>query len=174
MQKDIRRGNEREALFWATELAMTGYTNYVWKRLRIIASEDVGVGDNSAAILTRCLYENWQEQKKADSGEEYNANLFLIHAVQALCRATKTRMADTAYMVMLGDRQLIPIPDYALDVHTRRGRTMGRGAEHFYAEGGKVSPEARLVDPYLAEAIAIDEHQEKKKRGGKSAPPLDE
>ena len=39
MQKELRRGREREALFWATELARAGYTNYVWKRLRIIATE---------------------------------------------------------------------------------------------------------------------------------------
>ena len=32
MQKTIRRAKEREALYWATELAMAGYTAYVWKR----------------------------------------------------------------------------------------------------------------------------------------------
>jgi len=163
LQKDIRRGNEREALHWATELSMAGYTNYVWKRLRIIASEDIGVGDNSIAILTRCLYENWQEQKKADEGRELNAGIFLIHAVQAQCRATKTRMADTAYVVMLGNREVIPIPDYALDVHTKAGRKLGRGNEHFYAEAGKVSPAARMEDPYFDEARMIDMHNEKKK-----------
>lgn len=171
MQKDIRRGNEREALFWATELSMTGYTNYVFKRLRLIASEDIGVGDNSVAILVRVLYDNWVEQKKADGGEERNAAIFLIHAVQAMCQATKSRRADTALVVMNGNRELIPIPDYALDVHTKRGRKMGRTNAHFYAEAGLVSPESRLADPYLAEAIVIDEHEEKKKRG-KSAPSL--
>ena len=45
MQKEIRRGHEREALFWATELDLAGYGDYVWKRLRIIASEDVGLAD---------------------------------------------------------------------------------------------------------------------------------
>jgi hypothetical protein len=62
----------------------------------------------------------------------------------------------------LGDRQPIDVPDYALDVHTARGRKMGRGNEHFYAEAGKVFPEARLPDPYEAEAEAIDSAQEKK------------
>jgi hypothetical protein len=38
LQKAIRRGNEREALFWASELDLAGYGGYVWKRLRIIAS----------------------------------------------------------------------------------------------------------------------------------------
>ena len=33
------------------------------------------------------------------------------------------------------------IPDYALDMHTRRGGKMGRGINHFYEEGSKVSPD---------------------------------
>ena len=53
LQKEIQRGHEREALHWATELALTGYTNYVWKRLRIIASEDVGLGEPMMAVLVR-------------------------------------------------------------------------------------------------------------------------
>ena len=44
LQKTIRRGEERDALHFATELALAGYGGYVWKRLRIIASEDVGLG----------------------------------------------------------------------------------------------------------------------------------
>ena len=66
LQKAIRRGNEREALFWASELDLAGYGNYVWKRLRIIASEDVGLADTDAVIAVRVLYENWQEAKKAE------------------------------------------------------------------------------------------------------------
>jgi hypothetical protein len=62
MQKCIRRGFEEEAQFWATELDLAGYGAYVWKRLRIIASEDIGLADpslcvqvrNELAILFRC------------------------------------------------------------------------------------------------------------------------
>jgi replication-associated recombination protein RarA len=164
LQKDLRRGNEREALFWATELSLAGYTNYVWKRLRIIASEDVGPGDPMCCVIVRTLYENWKEQKQADKGSEYNANLFLIHGVITIARATKSRVCDTAYVVMLGDRQLIDIPDYALDMHTRRGRSMGRGIEHFYKEAAIVHPAAEFDDPYLTEAIAVDEHEDQMKR----------
>jgi replication-associated recombination protein RarA len=114
-------------------------------------------------VIVRTLYENWMEQKKADSGDELNANLFLIHAVITIARATKSRTCDTAYVVMLGDRRLIPIPDYALDMHTKAGRKLGRGAEHFYSEGHVVAPAADFDDPYLAEAIVVDAHQEKTK-----------
>jgi replication-associated recombination protein RarA len=49
MQKCIRRGLERDALFWATELDRSNFGEYVWKRLRIIASEDIGIADPQAA-----------------------------------------------------------------------------------------------------------------------------
>ena len=40
MQKCIRRGLADDALFWATELDLAGYGEYVFKRLRIMASAD--------------------------------------------------------------------------------------------------------------------------------------
>ena len=45
MQKAIRRSDEQVALFFSTELYLSGYRKYVWKRLLIIASEDIGLAD---------------------------------------------------------------------------------------------------------------------------------
>jgi hypothetical protein len=39
------------------------------------------------------------------------------------------------------------IPDCALDKHTARGKRMGRGDEHFFAEGIKLENEVG-EDPY--------------------------
>ena len=39
MQKCIRRGLERDALFWATELDRSNFGEYVFKRLRIYEPE---------------------------------------------------------------------------------------------------------------------------------------
>ncbi len=33
------------------------------------------------------------------------------------------------------------IPDYALDMHTMKGKAMGRGLDHFRKEGAKLVPE---------------------------------
>jgi replication-associated recombination protein RarA len=166
LQKEVRRGHEREALFWATELALAGYTNYVWKRLRIIASEDVGLAEPMMAVLIRCLYENWQEQKKADKGAERHANLFLIHAVLALARAPKSRLVDHAHVVtMAAERPQLEIPDYALDMHTKAGRKQGRGAGHFYEHGAQIHPSAPVADPYLQDAIRVDEAEERRRPG---------
>jgi hypothetical protein len=151
LQKAIRRGDERGALFWASELDLAGYANYVWKRLRIIASEDVGLADVDAVIAVRVLYENWQEARKAK--DEGAMPLFLAHAVCLLARAAKSGIAVHAVMAFwMGDRDAIrvEIPDHALDRHTARGREMGRGKRHFLEEAGRLENED-LPDPYFAE-----------------------
>ena len=162
LQKEIRRGNEQDALHWASELDLAGHGSYVWKRLRIIASEDVGLAEPMMAVLVRTLYENWLEQRKADKaargeGHSLVASLFLVHAVIALCRAPKSRLVDHALVVVYqGERPGVEIPDYALDMHTMAGRQMGRGAEHFYEEGAVLHPRAQVDDPYYEDARVID------------------
>ena len=156
LQKSIRRGHEQEALHWASELDLAGYGGYVWKRLRIIASEDVGPADSGVAVQIRVLYENWLEQRKTDKGDDslsaaLNAGIFLVHAVILLARAPKSRIVDHALMVMYeGERATVEIPDYALDKHTARGRKMGRGHDHFFDVAAQLENEARLADPYAA------------------------
>lgn len=153
LQKSIRRGLEREAMHWASELDHAGYGNYVWKRLRIIASEDVGLADPEAVLLTRALWENWSDFKKAK--DENNAPIFLVHAVLVLCRAKKSRLVDHALMVgWEAARLTIPIPDYALDQHTGRGRQMGRGQDHFFDVGTQLANEGDVPDPYAQEGRA--------------------
>jgi replication-associated recombination protein RarA len=154
LQKAIRRGNEREALFWASELELAGYGGYVWKRLRIIASEDVGLADTEAVIAVRALYDNWLEAKKAK--HEDAMPLFLAHAVLLLVRAAKSGIAVHAVMAFwMGDRKAMgmEIPDHALDMHTVRGRRMGRGKQHFLDDAGRLEGET-LPDPYFEEAAS--------------------
>ena len=154
LQKAIRRGHEREALYWATELDLTGYGNYVWKRLRIIASEDVGLADPEAVLLVRALNGNWLEHRKANK-EDLSAALFLCHAVIVLAHAKKSRIVDHALLVMYeGEREQLEIPDYALDKHTARGRRMKRGFDHFFDEGAQLENAADIEDPYYEEARA--------------------
>ena len=64
MQKCIRRGLADDALYWATELDLAGFGEYVFKRLVIIASEDVGPADPYAAVMIHTLRESWRDQRK--------------------------------------------------------------------------------------------------------------
>lgn len=49
------------------------------------------------------------------------------------------------------------IPDFAYDKHTQNGRQMGRGVEHWWQEGCKLSNEVRGMNPYEAEATELRE-----------------
>jgi replication-associated recombination protein RarA len=172
MQKSIRRGLERESLYWATELDLTGYGEYVWKRLRIMASEDVGLADSNVAVQVRALYENWLQARKNKADKSNCDRLFLTHAVLILVRAPKSRIVDHSLIVTYeGERPKREIPDWALDKHTGRGRAMGRGAKHFFDVGGQLRNRARLVDRYEEEARKIRTTNDKRKpaarvRGG--------
>lgn len=156
MQKCIRRGLEDDALFWATELDLAGFGEYVFKRLRIIASEDVGLADNSAAPTISALYSNWREQKKKSDTRHAPERLFLVHAVLILARARKSRTVDHALIAMYeAPRPRREIPDFALDRHTAKGRRLKRGWRHFWEHGATLENKTPINDPYEAIARAI-------------------
>lgn len=157
MQKCIRRGMEEGALFWATELDLAGYGAYVWKRLQIIASEDIGLADPCVCIQVRALYENWVEHRKNAPKERRNVTgrIFLVHAILICARTMKSRIVDTATITMYeGERPQREIPDFALDMHTSKGRGAMRGVDHFFKVGAVIkNPERSLLpDPYLKRA----------------------
>jgi replication-associated recombination protein RarA len=155
MQKCIRRGLADDALFWATELDLAGFGDYVFKRLKIIASEDVGLAHEPAALTIHALYQTWLEQRKKKDTHHAPERLFLVHAVLFLARCKKSRMVDHALICMYeAAREQREIPDFALDKHTARGRSRKRGWAHFWEHGAHVENRAVLDDPYEAKAKA--------------------
>lgn len=161
MQKCIRRGLADDALFWATELDLAGYGEYVFKRLTIIASEDIGLGDLHAAVLVATLRENWRDQRKKRDARHAPERLFLVHAVLYVAHAPKSRLIDHALIVHYeGPREHREIPDFALDRHTSRGRTAKRAWKHFWEEGARLENRASLDDPYADQARAIRSDQQ--------------
>jgi replication-associated recombination protein RarA len=160
LQKSVRRGEERQAIFWATELDLTGYGNYAWKRLRVLCSEDVGIAWPDGPAVIRALYETWQETRKAEKDrppEHSNAMLYLIHAVCLLARAPKSRLVDNACTVFYtGNRAAMEmdVPDYALDHHTARGRNLCRREAVVYDESYRIS-NCAIDDQYSIEARTL-------------------
>jgi replication-associated recombination protein RarA len=144
LQKCIRRGQEEQALYWASELDISGYSKHLWNRLRIIASEDVGLAMPGAASIVRALYENWQDAP--------DNKLWVVHATLMLVRAPKSRIVDHACCIFYNEgRPTFDMPDFALDKHTHRGRKMGRGIDNFFDVGGVLANET-LPDPYKERA----------------------
>jgi replication-associated recombination protein RarA len=151
LQKGIRRSKEYDAVFWAVELETFNH-KALWNRLRVIASEDIGIADPVAPLIIDVLERNYYNFK----GKKDDPNrLFLVDAVLYLARCPKSRIVDDLLNVVYGDIQhedkKLPIPDYALDKHTPRGRAMGRGWEHFFNEGTRLSSET-IDNPYTARA----------------------
>ena len=81
-----------------------------------------------------------------------SSRLFLVHAVLYLARSPKSRVVDNLLAVVYNDETHLEIPDYALDMHTYSGKKMGRGLEHFFAEGAKLE-NITIEDPYEKKAF---------------------
>ncbi|MDD5306029.1 MAG: hypothetical protein PHU25_01790 [Deltaproteobacteria bacterium] len=156
LQKDIRRGKEKEAFYWAKIMIASGYDNYLWRRLMVIAAEDIGFHDKSVLpFVVACFQGNTIAMEKSkDSKTDSN---FIANAVLAMCRATKTREACdfdnmVSDMIAKGTMKL-EVPEYAVDMHTKRGREQGkyigdRGDAFFETEGRKLFPEAPVEGAY--------------------------
>lgn len=140
LQKSIRRGLEDDALFWTVELSLSNYVEYVWKRLRIISSEDIGLANPTISSEIWSLYELYREQAKKKDEKHFPERLFLVHAVILLCRSPKSRHIDwqTVYAFACHSQRFRPVPDFAFDKHTKKGKKMNRGFAHFFEEGCKL------------------------------------
>ncbi|HEV7382809.1 MAG TPA: hypothetical protein VGN64_23600, partial [Dyadobacter sp.] len=148
LQKCIRRGLEDEALFWSVELYNSGFSEYIWKRLRIMSSEDVGLAEPVISSEIWALYCMFKEQAKKKEDANQPQRLFLTHAVLLLCRSRKSRLIDSALLWAWLTHQFrkLPVPDFAYDKHNERGRQLKRGWGHFFREGtilANHAPQAR-------------------------------
>jgi len=155
LQKDIRRGNEAQAFYWALEL-IPRYEAYLWRRLLAITNEDVGIASPLVLLLVpeqRRLFFEFRE-----SGKNGPARLVLANTILLLCRADKTRLADhfqRAITQRFMTWESLDIPDYALDHHTGAGKRLGRGVDFWLAEGCQLEPQGDVDDPYRTEAEAL-------------------
>ncbi len=151
LQKCIRRGMEYEAVHFAVELEEFNPT-MLWNRLRVIACEDVGPANPSMPVLIDVLQKNYLAEKSKLGESEYK--LFLVDAVVCLCFSQKSRITDDLLNVVYAEREegkLPPIPEFALDMHTARGKALGKGVEDFFAEGNKLENEA-FINRYTERA----------------------
>jgi replication-associated recombination protein RarA len=157
LQKEIRRGKEYDAAYWAVELESFNEEKAVgakilWNRLRVIASEDVSIAEPHAPLIIAALKEAYCDAVKR---KDTAYRLFFVHAVLFLARSRKCRIIDDIDVVVKGNikftNELLPMPDYAIDMHTHRGRMNGRvgtnGVKHFLEEGAKLKNEV-FKNPY--------------------------
>lgn len=142
LQKSIRRGLEEDAMYWAVEMFNSGFDEYCWKRLRIMSCEDIGFANPMAAPTIQCLYDMYCDLKKKKEDMQQPWRLMLTQAVLFLARSPKSRVVDHALIHFWNTHAETKkeIPEYALDKHTARGKSAGRGWKHFFEEGSKLDP----------------------------------
>lgn len=143
LQKSIRRNLVENAVLCAHEMWASGeeLEQYLWDRLQVIAVEDVGSG-RPHAIVEVVAAATARLRHELASHDRF---LFAVHAVRLLAEAPKDRSTDelATWIRRRVARGAVPeVFDAALDMHTRRGREMGRGFAHFFMEGARTRPES--------------------------------
>jgi len=164
LQKMIRRNQEYEACYWAMILHKSGYYKYVWKRLAVIANEDIGPANPMAPIFVQAMRGNYDMAVDSQSRQRGDGELFIFQAVIYLCRSVKTREADSLACLLTGEfdhGMRLEIPEIALDPHTATGKAKhGRWEEgtekekqkryeKWYKEWSVVTPESEEPNRYL-------------------------
>ena len=152
LQKRIRAADPRGAAYWAVEIEACGARErkYLWNRLKVIVSEDIGptTEGNALAPLIAALADSYHD---AWSRRNDSYRLFLMHAIIAMCAASKTRICDDLAVCVYQQSERYEIPDNALDKHTSRGKRMGRGVDHWLEEGIPVTPKNTELEPMASE-----------------------
>jgi len=173
LQKGIRRGNEALAMTCAVELWESNFDAYLWRRLKIIASEDIGLADVETVLLVHSLFNAYESQKKESKKNPDNPRpserMFLTHAIIAMCRSQKSRTIDHIQICFFRNHKnlkRIELPEYVFDKHTQKGRAMGRGVKHFFESSALLVNEVHFTDDeaYLKaaqQAIESDMESEK-------------
>jgi replication-associated recombination protein RarA len=148
LQKSIRRGRIEEAALAAYELFASGpeTEEVLWRRLEIIAAEDVGLGLPAAPAILNALY--LQAGRMADPGDRW---IYCAHAVRLLATAKKDNMSNelagwTKEVVARGERSVV-VEDFMVDMHTCRGAQMGRDAAHWWNEGARLEDRIESYNP---------------------------
>ena len=156
LQKSIRRGKEEDACKFAYELYLTSpeLEEKMWKRLLVICVEDIGMGDPMAAVIVHNLY----QMHHLFGYHEVDRTLYFFHAIRYMCACEKDRSSDLLKNVCQMEVKkgiLAEIPDYALDMHTRRGQEMGRDINHFLTEASKVVPQKEVDNDYYERMVQL-------------------
>lgn len=148
VQKAIRRGDALYAGYFALELFASGYSKYVWKRLLTISAEDC------FSAVTREIWALWESFKFINEKvkDKEKGRIFISKAVLLLCQCAKSRDADHLQCLCYDKKMLIDesyaqkllsevresyeleIPQYAYDVHTLKGKMMGKTKADFFKE----------------------------------------
>ncbi len=168
LQKSLRRGDMVLAAKAANEL-FPQWTNYTWNRLLTVSAEDC------ADMVTQevvALFDAWMQVNHGKRVKD-KGRVFIAKAIVLLAKSAHARDADELN-ILVSDRLPesewrealdatepligvdvtdLVIPKYTYDVHTRRGRRMGKTKAQFLREESDALADKRTVFANLDQMI---------------------
>lgn len=156
--KSVRGSDSDAALYYLARMLQSGEDPlFVARRMVVIASEDVGLADNSLLTLATSTYTATQQIGMPE------ARIPLAHCTVALCQAPKSTRAyrglNNAYAALREPGVAgLPVPLHLRNAPTRLMKDLGYGAEYKYNPNyldGKVKQEY-LPDDLLGRRFLED------------------
>lgn len=141
MQKFLRRSMEKEAIFCFLEMEASGMYPHIRNRLMTVVYEDVGMSNPGLVNSINGHISAMNEYYKSNNGAW---RLVLSYIVLEICRGKKDRTTDHFVCSVCNEMALgykLNLDDYAdfvYDMHTRKGKELGRGMEHFDKVASKI------------------------------------
>lgn len=128
-----------------------------------LRKKDRGVEEHGREVALFFDLEPEEAEQTHDDYPKGSHRLMLSNAILAMCRAPKSRVADDFQITIYRRRREwkspggqpwhLDIPEWALDMHTKRGRNAGRGRSHFNEVGTVLENESKSVpNPYKPKA----------------------
>ena len=144
--KSVRGSDPQAAVYYLARMLEGGEDpRFIARRLVILASEDIGLGDPQAAILASTIFNTVQMIGMPE------ARIPLSELTIYLCLAPKSNsayMAISSALAEVGKSGAIPVPKKILNAPTGMMKEMGYGQDYHYAhdyEGG-FYPESLLPE----------------------------
>lgn len=148
--KAVRGSDPDAAVYYLARMLQSGEDPlFIARRMVVIASEDVGLADNTLLPLATATYSATQQIGMPE------ARIPLAHCAVALCLAPKStrayRALNNAYAALREPGvAALPVPVHLRNAPTRLMREMGYGAEYKYPPNYR---EGRVRQEYLPEAL---------------------
>ena len=148
--KSVRGGDADAALYYLARMLQSGEDAlFIARRMVVIASEDVGLADNTMLPLATAAYTAAQQIGMPE------ARIPLAHCAVALCLAPKSTRAyrglNNAYAALREPGAAsLPVPLHLRNAPTRLMRELGCGAEYKYPPNYK---DGKVQQTYLPEGL---------------------
>ncbi|RFN52575.1 atpase [Fusarium flagelliforme] len=148
--KSVRGNDADAALYYLARMLQSGEDPlFIARRMVVIASEDVGLADNTLLPLATATYTATQQIGMPE------ARIPLAHCALALCNAPKStkayRALNNAYAALREPGVAgLPVPLHLRNAPTRLMRDMGYGAEYKYPPNYR---DGRVKQTYLPDDL---------------------